>query len=84
MRSIRIDANRICSNLKKNNICKNKLSFSVDLADEFCTYKHQKSQKFLRQKGIFCLFLNEYPAACCGWDGQETDLRNGAYSMLND
>ena len=20
------------------------------------------------------LFLNEYPAACCGWDGQETDL----------
>ena len=30
------------------------------------------------------LFLNEYPAACCGWDGQETDLRNGAYSMLND
>ena len=30
------------------------------------------------------LFLNEYPAACCGWDGQETDLRNGAYSMLNN
>ena len=30
------------------------------------------------------LFLNEYPAACCGWDGQETDLRKGAYSMLND
>jgi hypothetical protein len=33
---------------------------------------------------LFVLFLNEYPAACCGWDGQETDLRNGAYSMLND
>lgn len=30
------------------------------------------------------LFLNEYPAACCGWDGQETDLRKGAYSMLDD
>jgi len=28
--------------------------------------------------------LNEYPAACCGWDGQETDLRKGAYSMLDD
>jgi hypothetical protein len=24
------------------------------------------------------LFLNEYPAACCGWDGQETDLRKAA------
>jgi hypothetical protein len=28
------------------------------------------------------LFLNEYPAACCGWDGQETDLRMTAYSSL--
>jgi hypothetical protein len=27
------------------------------------------------------LFLNEYPAACCGWDGQETDLRKAAYSV---
>jgi hypothetical protein len=24
------------------------------------------------------LFLSEYPAACCGWDGQETDLRMAA------
>ena len=28
----------------------------------------------------FNLFLNEYPAACCDWDGQETDLRNVAFS----
>jgi hypothetical protein len=27
------------------------------------------------------LFLSEYPAACCGWDGQETDLRMIAYSL---
>jgi len=27
------------------------------------------------------LFLNEYPAACCGWDGQETDLRKAAYPV---
>jgi hypothetical protein len=25
------------------------------------------------------LFLNEYPAACCGWDGQGTDLSKTAY-----
>ena len=30
------------------------------------------------------LFLNEYPAACCGWDGQETDLRKTAYLHLDD
>jgi len=29
-------------------------------------------------------FLNEYPAACCGWDGQETDLRKTAYLYLDD
>jgi hypothetical protein len=27
------------------------------------------------------LFLSEYPAARCGWDGQETDLRMIAYSL---
>jgi hypothetical protein len=27
------------------------------------------------------LFLSEYPAACCGWDGQETDLRMIAYPL---
>jgi len=42
------------------------------------------SSIFHPQIDVDVLFLNEYPAACCGWDGQETDLRNGAYSMLND
>jgi hypothetical protein len=27
------------------------------------------------------LFLNEYHAACCGLDGQETYLRKAAYSV---
>jgi adenine-specific DNA methylase len=40
--------------------------------------------KTTRYAGKICdsendiLFLNEYPAACCGWDGQETDLRKAA------
>jgi hypothetical protein len=35
------------------------------------------SYKVIKNKYLV-LFLNEYPAACCGWDGQETDLRKAA------
>lgn len=50
------------------------------------TGEYYKSVKKLESTVTYTnfLFLNEYPAACCGWDGQETDLRKGAYSMLDD
>jgi len=39
---------------------------------------------YTMKKFYLPLFLNEYPAACCGWDGQETDLRKTAYLHLDD
>jgi hypothetical protein len=52
-----------------------------------CYYQYrdlsQKKKSWSISK-IKDLFLNEYPAACCGWDGQETDLRKTAYLHLDD